>query len=427
MKNKKIASLLLSFALTAGCACGLSACDDSVAADPELLNGITKLQQQLSDAQKDLDDLKKANEEPADEDETVWNFGAESYEKLKYIDKGLYDRDCFNGKHFKYTQNWIAYTLKNAGYASDDIEYQDVALSAYAKKDLSAYELAKLYPAANKLAYADDGKSYAQKATGYGYKYEENAEGEYAKVNVTSQNIVVTKQGKSDKQIIVGMHYDGTGTGDNGSGVALGLTTAEKFFDTETQFTVKFVFFTAEEYGLYGSKAYAQGMTDEEKAKTLYMINIDSIVCGDYCYIYGGVQDNENKTVTKTEAYDNAAATAKNLGLEFKTNPWTWDNIAPENFDKNGNPDYASPSTGNWSDHAPFVKEGVTYLYFEATNWEIPDYTGYGESSIVGMLMNTENDYLEFIETYYPGRPLAHLTQFSSLLNALLTQTTFGN
>ena len=42
------------------------------------------------------------------------------------------------------------------------------------------------------------------------------------------------------------------------------------------------------------------------------------------------------------------------------------------------------------------------------------------------MLMNTENDYLEFIETYYPGRPLKHLTQFSSLLNALLTQTSWN-
>lgn len=176
---------------------------------------------------------------------------------------------------------------------------------------------------------------------------------------------------------------------------------------------------------MYGSTAYAESMTDAEKANTLYMINIDSIVCGDYCYLYGGVQDNANKTVAQTEAYDNASAVAKSLGLEFKSNPWTWGNLAPENYDDE-NPDYAAPSTGNWSDHAPFAEAGVKYLYLEATNWEIPDYTGYGESSIVGMLMNTENDYLEFIETYYPGRPLAHLTQFSSLLNALLTQTSWN-
>lgn len=422
MKTKKLATVLLASALTAGSAFGLAACDETTTGnDAALLDEITKLQQQLSEVQKDLDDMKKKDEEPVDE--SVWNFGAESYEKLKYIDKGLSDRDCFEGKHFKYTQNWIAYTLKNAGYTSEDIEYQDVAVPAYATKDMSAYQLKKKYTAASKAEYLNDGKYYSKKTNGYGYV--ENAEGEYAKVNVTSQNIVVTKEGKTDKQIIVGMHYDGTGTGDNGSGVALGLTTAEKFFDVETQFTIKFVFFTAEEYGLYGSTAYAESMTDAEKANTLYMINIDSIVCGDYCYLYGGVQDNANKTVTQTEAYDNASAVAKSLGLEFKSNPWTWGNLAPENYDDE-TPDYAAPSTGNWSDHAPFAEAGVKYLYLEATNWEIPDYTGYGESSIVGMLMNTENDYLEFIETYYPGRPLAHLTQFSSLLNALLTQTSWN-
>lgn len=428
MKTKKITSILLASALSVGCAFAMTACDDSSSAgnDSALLDEIAKLEQQLSDVQKDLSDLKKANETPAED--TVWNFGAESYEKLKYIDAGLSDRDCFDGKHFKYTQNWISYTLKNAGYTNDDISYQDVAISTrstYALKGLKQSALNKLYPAAASVQYSDDGKSYEQQENSWGgYKYVESETGSYAKVNVISQNIEVTKQGKSNKQIIVGMHYDGTGTGDNGSGIALGLTTAEKFHDVETQFTIKFVFFTAEEYGLYGSSAYAAGMTEEDKANTLYMINIDSIVCGDYCYLYGGVQNDEAKTVTKTEAYDNASAVAKSLGLEFKTNPWTWDNPSPD--DEGGDPSYASPSTGDWSDHAPFVNAGVTYLYFEATNWEIPDYTGYGESSIVGMLMNTENDYLEFIETYYPGRPLKHLTQFSSLLNALLTQTSWN-
>ena len=143
---------------------------------------------------------------------------------------------------------------------------------------MSAYQLKKKYTAASKAEYLNDGKYYSKKTNGYGYV--ENAEGEYAKVNVTSQNIVVTKEGKTDKQIIVGMHYDGTGTGDNGSGVALGLTTAEKFFDVETQFTIKFVFFTAEEYGLYGSTAYAESMTDAEKANTPTQIIIRMTATG---------------------------------------------------------------------------------------------------------------------------------------------------
>lgn len=204
------------------------------------------------------------------------------------------------------------------------------------------------------------------------------------------------------------MHYDGDGTGDNGSGVALGLSTAMKFQNVQTIFTIKFIFFTAEEI-----------------ANTLYMINMDSLVCGDYTYLYGGVQDNETKTVSKTEAYDNAMKVAESLGLSFKSNPWSWDNLAPENYDT-PYPDYATPTTGDWSDHKGFKNVGVTYLYFEATNWEIPDYTGYGESYITGMIMNTSKDYLDYIEKYYPGRPLAHLNKFATLLNGLLVQKTFN-
>lgn len=422
MKNKtqKIASVLLASALTAGCALTVSACENDSASNDALLTEIAKLEQQLSSVQNDLNALKNKDEET----ETTWNYGKECYEKLKYIDAGLSDRDCYTGEHFKYTQNWISYTLKNAGYTSEDIEYQDVELTQYAEKSTTNRQLSALFPAAAKVEWTNDGKSYAQKSY-YGYTYyQEDSAGTYASVNVTSQNIVVTKEGSSQKQIIVGMHYDGEGTGDNGSGIALGLTTAEKFADINTQFTIKFVFFTAEEYGMYGSKAYAQSMSEEEKANTLYMINIDSIVCGDYCYLYGGVQNNDEKTVTDTQAYDNAMSVAQTLGLQFKSNPWTWENPSPD--DEGGDPSYAAPSTGNWSDHAPFAKIGIPYLYFEATNWEIPDYTGYGESSIVGMLMNTENDYLEYIETYYPGRPLQHLTQFSALLNALLTQTSWN-
>ena len=37
--------------------------------------------------------------------------------------------------------------------------------------------------------------------------------------------------------------------------------------------------------------------------------------------------------------------------------------------------------------------------------------------------MNTENDYQEYIENYFAGRILDHLTQFSTLLYALITQS----
>lgn len=337
---------------------------------------VDQLQQQLAELQGRYDDLVNSNDELNSKIDYV-NIGSQiatiSYEKVKYIDANLRDRDCINGENYAAAQQWIQSLALGAGYSQDDVTLQDF--------------------------------NFSRRGTQY-----------------TSQNIVVTKVGQHDGQIIVGAHYDGTGTGDNGSGVALALTVAEALAHVDTYYTIQFVFFSAEEYGCYGSTAYANSLTDEEVANTLYMINLDSLVCGDYCYLYGGVQDDDNQVVTDTEAYDNAMYVANLLGLNFHSNPWTWENPAP-GYDT---PDYASPSTGDWSDHVGFKKRGIKYLYMEATNWEIPgpynEYDGYGETILVGMLMNTENDYLEYIEHYFPGRIQHHLTQFGTLLYALLTQ-----
>ena len=351
------------------------------------------------------------------------NYAEEAYEKFLYIDQVIKNRDCLAGESFKLAQKWIIFNLMEAGYVENvDIVKQDTTMTKYAaiQEDEKAYK--DMFPAVDKIDVSEE--SYKQ--NGRKYTVAENEEeATHKKLTLHTPNIIVTKPGKSEKTIIVGAHYDGDGSGDNGSSVALALTTAQHLYGVETEYTIKFVFFTAEEYGLYGSQAFVNAMTEEEKANTLYMINMDSLVCGDYCYLYGGVQDNDNQTVTDTKAYDNAMAIAKAAGLEFKSNPWTWENPAP-GYDS---PNYASPSTGDWSDHAPFKYAGITYLYFEATNWDIPgpyyEYDGYGETYLVGMLMNTKNDYVEYIEKYFPGRPMDHLTKFSTLLNLLLTQSDY--
>lgn len=381
---------------------------------------VSSLQDQLAQLQQELEDLKGSK---ADADKTIEELQDEidqiksakstadkSYDKIKYIDANLSDRDCYAGENFKDTQKWIKDLALAAGYADDAITTQDVTASKYVKKD----EVDSALSAVD--SYTTDGKFYNKS----GRSYVEAEDGEYVKATAVTPNIIITKPGKSEKQIIVGAHYDGDGTGDNGSGIALALTTAEELVSIKNNYTIVFVFFTAEEIGCLGSTAYANAMSDEEVANTLYMINLDSLVCGDYCYLYGGVQNNEEKTVTQTEAYDNAMEIAESLGLNFRSNPWTWDNLEPTN--KTGLPKYASPTTGDWSDHKGFKNRGIKYLYMEATNWEIPDYTGYGETKLVGMLMNTANDYLEYIETYFPGRIQHHLSQFAPLLRSLLVQ-----
>lgn len=420
-KLKKLLALGLALTMLGS----MTACGDQGAdKNAELLNKISTLETQMSDMKTELGgqiiDLQNSldgylKEEEVSPNALAPNYATEAYEMVKYIDSTVKNRDAIAGDAYQLCQKWIVWNLMSAGYTEGkEITYQNFTWSKYYKKDVD------LKTTITASEYTTDGKLYARQGWS---GYVENEEGTHVKADITGTNIVVTKQGKTDEQIIVGMHYDGDGTGDNGSGISLGLITAMKLFNVETQYTIKFVFFDAEEYGLHGSTACANAMSKEEIAKTKYMINMDSLVCGDYCYLYGGVQNDEAQTVTETQAFDNAMAVAKTLGLEFKNNPWTYNNPAP-GYDA---PDYAAPSTGDWSDHVGFKNVGVKYVYFEATNWDIPgpyeEYDGYGETYLIGMLMNTPNDYLAYIEKYFPGRILEHLTQFSTLLNALVTQS----
>ena len=412
-----------AFGTFAGAGCNTT---DQLGALEEKSNGIVTsiedLENQILALQNENDYLSSMLEklgnhllpEEVPEGQLASNYGQEAYEKLVYLDKNAKDRDFIYGDKFEFCQKWITWELMKAGYSEDDVVYQNFDYTTY---------VAKANVAEITADYDTDGKEYAR--SGRQYVEVEAGTGTHVKATIHTANLIVTHPGKTDKQIIVGAHYDGDGSGDNLSSVALAVTTLQHLKNVETEYTIKFVFFSAEEYGLYGSKHYANNMSEEEIANTLYMINMDSLGCGDYTYIYGGVADDDAKTVTKTEAFDNALAISQELGLDIKTNPWTYDNPTP-GFDT---PLYAAPSTGDWSDHAPFKNKGITYLYFEATNWEIPgpydEYDGYGETYLVGMIMNTPKDYLEYIETYFPGRPLSHLTTFSTLLNALITQTDY--
>jgi Zn-dependent M28 family amino/carboxypeptidase len=116
-----------------------------------------------------------------------------------------------------------------------------------------------------------------------------------------SQNIIAEKPGVSGLQIIIGAHYDTRpssqtidrtqlqGTNDNASGVGLLMELAEAINSLNTSHTIKFIGFGAEEVGLIGSKFYVNNMSTLEINNTLFMVNFDSIVFGDYMYFHAGV------------------------------------------------------------------------------------------------------------------------------------------
>lgn len=274
------------------------------------------------------------------------------------------------------------------------------------------------------------------------------------KVAGVGENVILKVDGQNtDYSIVVGAHYDGDGVGDNGSGAALLLATAVGLYGTSLPVTTYFVFFDCEEIGLFGSQKFANSLSKTEKESIIYMINIDSIAFGDYANVYGGTTNNRTGEVTGIEGYEHAMNLAAGMGINtygtsyldgyysehgegpsidpngLYTNPWTADNPAPIAY--NSMLSY-SPSTIPASDHVAFTKKGITYIYFEATNWfghsdndmsiSYNGYTDVGDSSLGedGMIMNTEFDTLEYLEENFPGRALEHFEVYSPLLSALI-------
>ena len=279
---------------------------------------------------------------------------------------------------------------------------------------------------------------------------------------VQGRNIIVTIPGQRDGQIIVGAHYDGNGIGDNGSGTALLLATAVGMAESSPQFTLRFIFFDREEAGMVGSGYYAGQMSESDINSTLYMINLDALLFGDFCNIYGGIygedyispffafdEDEPLPEPEQLDGYNFATETAEILGFKvyrtddldgvfeengkgmeveenaFFTNPWTNANPAPMNMNA------PSPATFGASDHGSFAERGIPYIYFEATNWwakgsdDYSAYTGYVETYDAslgdgGQFMNRDCDTLENLNALFPGRAEQHYRMYSPLLSALL-------
>ncbi|QHI71797.1 M28 family peptidase [Aminipila terrae] len=230
-------------------------------------------------------------------------------------------------------------------------------------------------------------------------------------VEGNSSNVIAVKPGKSDRQVIVGAHYDSvnasTGASDNASGVSVMLGAAEMLKDIDTDYTIKFIAFGAEEVGLKGSTYYTSQMSKEEISNTVAMINLDTVIFGDKKYVYGNLGE---KGWVREQALD--ISKSLNLGV-----------ITQEGL----NSDYPKGTTGDWSDHDPFDKLGIPWIYFESTNWDLKDKegnwsTGEHETELFGEIMHTERDNLTFMDEKIPGRVEDRLYSYTTLLYNLLKE-----
>ncbi|HNP32998.1 MAG TPA: M28 family peptidase [Flavobacterium sp.] len=129
----------------------------------------------------------------------------------------------------------------------------------------------------------------------------------YAGSTATCKNLIVTKVGTlyPNTYVIVCGHYDsigGTGTNDNGSGLVSILETARLLQNIPTEYSIKFINFSGEEDGLYGSKHYVSAIVNgtTPKMDIRLVINIDEV---------GGVAGLTNDTITCERDQNNSPST----------------------------------------------------------------------------------------------------------------------
>ncbi|QUW23175.1 M28 family peptidase [Sporosarcina sp. Marseille-Q4063] len=159
-----------------------------------------------------------------------------------------------------------------------------------------------------------------------------------------SQNIIVTKPSKTsnDEIVVVGAHYDSVetspGASDNASGTAVLLEIARVLESVSTDKELRFLFFGAEELGLFGSEKYVDEMTKSEIKRTDAMLNMDMVGSVDAGPLTMFTVDGFSNTVTDT------AKTIKKIPLEFTDR----------------------------SDHKPFHNAGIDaalFSYFPSEEW----------------------------------------------------------
>lgn len=229
------------------------------------------------------------------------------------------------------------------------------------------------------------------------------------------ENLIFSKQGASDRVIVVGAHYDCVeqtfGTDDNASGVGVLLELASIYSTKESPYTIRFILFSAEEPGCLGSQYYVDNLSQEERDRIACMINIDTIAAGDNMYLYGGTVDDSGNIVQDWAVYQ-AQSAADLLGIDMSFHP-------------DVNDSFPTPTKATASDQMPFANVGIPYIYCEASNWNGELYTNFYQTSNSavdgGTIMHkAEYDNLTFIENTFGTRAYEHLQAYAKLLDYLL-------
>lgn len=112
-----------------------------------------------------------------------------------------------------------------------------------------------------------------------GYEVDQRA---FTLADVSSTNVIAELPGTGPGVVMIGAHLDsvpaGPGINDNGSGVATLLVIAARLRQLPPpDATIRFAFWGAEEGGPFGSRAYVESLSAEERAEIVAYLNIDML------------------------------------------------------------------------------------------------------------------------------------------------------
>lgn len=124
--------------------------------------------------------------------------------------------------------------------------------------------------------------------------YEDIVVDSFERSGLEGENLIITKKGKKypNKYFVIDAHYDtknGPGANDNGSGTVILLEIARLLKDIETDYSIKFIHFSGEEDGLYGSSHYVRNIAVPDSLDITLLFNIDQV---------GGVKNDVNNRIS---------------------------------------------------------------------------------------------------------------------------------
>ena len=323
-----------------------------------------------------------------------------SLDHILFINDNLYNRSPFSYRE-KQAAAWIVEELLAMGYTWDNIQVQEFTIE--------------------ETMFAEWGRGWSWLAS-----HPSVRRAELRRSTGLSQNVILKVPGQSERLIIVGAHYDSypfPGATDNASGMALLLESAQRMLYLDNYYTIKYVFFGAEEVGFNGAIYFVNELTEQEEYNIVFMINADTLFEGPYL-IFGAGFDYSTAQGTAPRHTEMRFYSPHSIpGLNELTEQI--ETVARElsarhDFDLISLPE----AIFNSSDHLPFLRAGFTVVNlvsaYITNNLNYRAFIARDGRRFALPFSHSPRDDFHYIEENWPGLIETNMRAFSIFLEEML-------